>query len=61
MKKIFCDICDKVIETDTCKTPHFTIKITSPFSDVANLKAHCCEDCYDKLMALLNRKDGDTE
>ena len=55
MKKIFCDICDKVLAMDTRKESYFTIKITSPFIDVADLKAHCCADCYDKLMVLLNR------
>lgn len=55
MKKIFCDICNEVIETDVNKVPHFTIKITSPFIDVKNIKAHCCEDCYRNLMQLLNR------
>ena len=59
MKKIFCDICDTLIETDTYNEPHFTIKITSPFCDVKNLKAHCCEECYPKLMKLLNRESED--
>lgn len=57
MKKIFCDICNEVIETDMCKVPHFTIKITSPFCDVKDIKAHCCDECYPKLMELLNRGD----
>lgn len=57
MKKIYCDICNEVIETDMRKVPHFTIKITSPFSDVKDIKAHCCEDCYHNLMQLLNRHE----
>lgn len=57
MKKIYCDICKEVIETDMQKVPHFTIKITSPFIDVKNIKAHCCDECYPKLMKLLNRND----
>lgn len=59
MKKIFCDICNEVIETDMLKAPHFTIKITSPFCDVKDIKAHCCDECYEKLMKLLNRAEED--
>lgn len=59
MKKIFCDICNEVIETDMQKVPHFTIKITSPFIDVKNIKAHCCDECYEKLMVLLNRAESE--
>lgn len=55
MKKVFCDICNDVIETDMQKVPHFTIKIKSPFCDVENITAHCCDECYPKLMKLLNR------
>ncbi len=55
MKIINCDICGDVIETDMRKVPHFTIKITSPFCDVKDIKAHCCEECFDNLMKFLNR------
>lgn len=59
MKKIFCDICNDVLQTDTYKGSFFTLKITSPFCDIKNIKAHCCDECYDKLMKLLNRADED--
>lgn len=59
MKKVFCDICDRLLETDTCKESHFTVKITSPFCDMKNLKAHVCTDCYDKLMIFLNRAESE--
>lgn len=59
MKKTFCDICGELLATDTCNTPHFTVKITSPFCDIKNLKAHVCTDCYDKLMIFLNRTENE--
>ena len=59
MKKIYCDICKDVIETDMRKVPHFTIKIISPFIDVKNVKAHCCDECYENLMQLLNRAESE--
>lgn len=59
MKKTFCDICKGELADDTYDAPHFTIKITSPFCDVKNIKAHCCDECYPKLMKLLNRDSED--
>lgn len=56
MKKIFCDVCNKVLEIDSNVVEwHYTVKVTSCFADVKDYKAHVCEDCYDKLETLLNR------
>lgn len=57
MKKKFCDICNGMLADDTYDTPYFTIKIKSPFIDVKNIKAHCCDECYPKLMKLLKRSE----
>lgn len=61
MKKIFCDICNGVLSDDTYNAPHFAIKITSPFIDVKNIKAHCCDECYPKMMKLLNRHEEENK
>lgn len=56
MKKILCDVCNKVLEIDSNKVEfHYTVKVISPFCDIKSYKAHICENCYDKLETLLNR------
>lgn len=59
MNKTFCDICNKILKTDAGEEAHFTIKVKSPFRNVKSYKAHVCEDCYDKLEALLNRGESE--
>lgn len=58
MKKTFCDICNKILKTDAGEEAHFIVKVKSPFINEKSYKAHVCEDCYDKLEALLNRGDA---
>lgn len=56
MKKIVCNLCG---ETET-KQEYFKIKVTSPYFDVRDIKAHCCPVCYKKLYNFLfPRKDGE--
>lgn len=58
MKKITCNLCGKTVT----KYERFKIKVTSPFIDVSNMTAHCCEDCFDKFHEFLfNRRVNNGE
>lgn len=56
MKKIICNLCGETITS----FERFKIKVTSPFIDVKDIKAHCCPVCYEKLYNFLfPEKDGE--
>lgn len=52
MKTITCNLCGKPVT----KYERFKIKVTSPFLDISNMTAHCCEDCFDNLYDFLFSK-----
>lgn len=58
MKKIICNLCG---ETITSFEQRFKIKVTSPFIDVRDIKAHCCRECYEQLYNFLFPRKDDEE
>jgi hypothetical protein len=54
MKKIVCNLCGKILVAGAKKRKHFTVNITSPYINIFNRKAHCCEDCYEKMLDFFN-------
>mgnify|MGYP003293536648 CR=1 FL=1 len=55
MKKIICNTCGVEISK---RKNHFKIKVKSPFINVRDFTAHCCDDCFEKLYGFFNELEG---
>lgn len=58
MKIINCNMCGTRLKVGKNELQnYYKIKIKTPYIDVVDIHAHCCDDCFSNLVKILLKGD----